>query len=226
MYINSKRKIKTSIGDLNSVDVCGNPITVSTNTEKAEVLGDFFSSVFTVEKELNSSSIPFEPCHSSIKQLIFDEQIILDKLNKINITKSPGPDGLHPRILYELRYELLEPLTILFQSSYQLRKLPDDWKIGHVTAVYKKGNKSDPSNYRPISLTSIICKLMESIIRDHIMHFSLRIRTLAINSTVLLKADLLDDWTTQLDSGDRSMSYTLTLLMHLILSLTRDYYSH
>jgi len=40
--------------------------------------------------------------------------------------------------------------------------------IGHVTAVYKKGNKGDPSNYRPINLTSIICKLMESIIRDYI----------------------------------------------------------
>jgi len=87
----------------------------------------FFPSVFTVEKELNSSYIQFEPCHSVIKQLIFNEQIILDKLNKINITKSPEPDGLHPRILYELRYELLEPLTILFQSSYQLGKLLDDW---------------------------------------------------------------------------------------------------
>ena len=81
-YINSKRKIKTGIEGLNSVGVCGNPIAVSTNTEKAEVLGDFFSSLFTVEKELNSSSIPFEPCHSPIKQLIFNEQIIFDKLNK------------------------------------------------------------------------------------------------------------------------------------------------
>jgi len=65
-HINSKRKIKTSIGDLNSVDVYGYPITVSTNIEKAEVLGDFFSSVFTVEKQLNSSFIQFEPCHSPI----------------------------------------------------------------------------------------------------------------------------------------------------------------
>ena len=93
--------------------MCGNPITVSTNIEKPEVLRDFSTSVFTVEKQLNSSSIPFEPCHSPIKQLIFNEQIILDKLNKINITKSPGPDGLHPRISYKLRYELLELITIL-----------------------------------------------------------------------------------------------------------------
>jgi len=74
--------------------------------------------------------------------LDFNEQFILDELNKINITKSPGPDGgIHPRVLNELRYELLEPLNILFDSSYKLGKLPDEWKIGHVTAVYKKGNK-------------------------------------------------------------------------------------
>ena len=66
------------------------------------------------------------------------------KLNKLNISKSPGPDGIHPRVLFELRYELLEPLNILFESSYKLGKLPVEWKLGHVTAVYKKGNKGDP----------------------------------------------------------------------------------
>jgi len=102
-YINIKRKkIKSNIGHLNSVDVVGNPITVSTNAEKAKILGNLFSVVFTVEKELNNSSIPFKPCHYPITQLVFNKQLILDKLNKLNINKSPGPDGLHQRILYEL----------------------------------------------------------------------------------------------------------------------------
>jgi len=61
----------------------------------------------------------------------------------------------------------------------------------HITAVYKKGNKSDPSNYRPIRLTSIICKLMESIIRDHNYEFFLQIPTLVLNNMALSKADLL-----------------------------------
>jgi len=69
---------------------------VSSNVEKAEVLGKFFSSVFTVEEEQSSSSLPVKPCHSPIRQLVFNEQIILDKLNKLNISKSPGPDGIHP----------------------------------------------------------------------------------------------------------------------------------
>jgi len=80
------------------------------------------------------------PCHSFIEQLIFSEQTILDRLNKLKITKSLGPDGIHPCILYELRYELLEPLKIVFHTSIKLEKLPEDWKIGHI-AVYKKGNK-------------------------------------------------------------------------------------
>ena len=68
-----------------------------------------------------------------IRELVFNEQIILEKLNKLNISKSLGPDGIHPRVLFELRYELLEPLNILFESSYKLGKLPDEWKLGHVT---------------------------------------------------------------------------------------------
>jgi len=88
--------------------------------------------------------------------LVFNEQIILDKLNKVNISKSPGPNGILPRVLFELWYELLEQLNIVFESSCKLGKLPDEWKLGNVTAVEKKGNKGDPSNYRPISLTSII----------------------------------------------------------------------
>ena len=63
------------------------------------------------------------------------------------------------------------PLKILFDTSYKLNQLPTDWKTGHITAIFKKGNKCDPSNYRSISLTSIICKIMESLIRDHIMNF-------------------------------------------------------
>ena len=52
-------------------------------------------------------------CHSPIRELVFNEQIILKKLNKLNISKSPGPDGIHPRVLFELRYELLELLNIV-----------------------------------------------------------------------------------------------------------------
>jgi len=71
-YINSKRKTKTGIGELYNVDVSGNSVTVSGDIEKAEVLGKFFSSVFTVEEEQSRLS-PVKPCHSPIRQLVFNE---------------------------------------------------------------------------------------------------------------------------------------------------------
>ena len=52
-------------------------------------------------------------------------------------------------------------------------KLPSDWKLAEVTAIFKKGAKTDRGNYRPISLTSVCCKLLESLIRDHAMCYLL-----------------------------------------------------
>ena len=83
-----------------------------------------------------------------------------------NLNPNPGPDKLHSRILKELYSVLDKPLTILFQNTLKKGKLPDEWKHAIVTAIFKKGDKRKPNNYRPVSLTCIICKIIESIIRD------------------------------------------------------------
>jgi len=93
-------------------------------------------------------------------------------LGKLKLNKSPGPDLLHPRVLYEVRNELVGPLTCLFNKSMSLGVLPDEWKTSIVSVLHKKGKKDCIENYRPISLTCICCKIMESIIRDIVMnHF-------------------------------------------------------
>ena len=74
----------------------------------------------------------------------------------------------NPRILYETRNEIVHPLKILYETCYNSGSLPSDWRTGNIVAVHKTGNKNDPANYRPISLTCVICKIMESIIRDSI----------------------------------------------------------
>ena len=71
------------------------------------------------------------------------------------------------RILYETRDVIAYPLFLIFNKSLETRKLPGDWKLAEVTAIYKKGSKHDRSNYRPVSLTSVCCKILESLIRDH-----------------------------------------------------------
>ena len=88
----------------------------------------------------------------------------------MNPNKSPGPDKIYSRVLKELHEELTEPLTIIFKKSLQEGILPGNWKHSVVTAIFKKGDKSSPNNYRPVSLTSVVCKIMESLVRDAIQH--------------------------------------------------------
>ena len=137
---------------------------------KSEIFNTYFSSVFV--KELDTD---FEPLKSQsntfpMEDLIIDANDIVKRLKILNINKSPGPDEIHPRILYEARSEIACALKIMFDISLQTHEVPFDWRAGNISPIFKKGSRCEASNYRPISLTSITCKLFESIIRDHIVH--------------------------------------------------------
>ena len=95
--------------------------------------------------------------------------MVLDALKGINTNKSCGPDMLHPRLLAELADTIASPVAILFNATLKHGVLPKDWKQAFVTPIYKKGSRHLPENYRPISLTSILCKIMERFIRDNII---------------------------------------------------------
>ena len=87
-------------------------------------------------------------------------------LNSLNSSKSPGPDQIHPRILKELSVEISYPLVKLFHKTLAEGKIPHEWKLAEVRPIFKKGVRSSPNNYRPVSLTCIICKVFESFIRN------------------------------------------------------------
>ena len=92
-----------------------------------------------------------------------------EKLKHLNIYKSTRPDLLHPRILQTLEDSLSAPLTYIFNSSAETGIIPVDWKSANVTAIHKKGSIQEPGNYRPISLTSVVCKTMGRLVKERLI---------------------------------------------------------
>ncbi len=169
-YVNSKLKSRENIADLHT-----DTGMASTDQDKANVLSGFFKQVFTNE---DTSIIPeFEErvTAEALEDVMFTEEDILKLLKEININKSQGPDLLHPRLLFEARELITKPLFIIFRKSIDTGILPREWKEADISPIYKnKGNKHEATNYRPVSLTSVVCKLLEKLIRkDIIAHMKL-----------------------------------------------------
>ena len=91
------------------------------------------------------------------------------KLNNLKPFSAPGPDGLRPSLLKDLSTDLCLPLAIMFQKSIDEQSVPKEWKNANIPPIFKKGSKLVAGNYRPVSLTSVICKVMESLIGDKIV---------------------------------------------------------
>jgi hypothetical protein len=168
-YANSKRKTKTGISELKFKSEEGEERKTTTDKEKAEVLASFFSSVFTIEPvgDLPLMS-PIEVKQECIEKT-FKESEILKLLQNLDVNKSCGPDGLHPNMLKELSATISKPITIIFNWSMCQGLVPQLWKEGNITALFKKEDKAEPGNYRPVSLTSVVCKTMEKLVREIIV---------------------------------------------------------
>ena len=184
---------------------------VMDENEKSDIFGRFFSSVFVKEPEW-TWILDHEEKSRIIKELelTITKEIITKKLHDLNINKSPGTDNLHPKIFKELAQVIVEPLFIILNLSIQLNKTPAAWKSASITPIYKnKGDKDITENYRPVILTSIACKIMESIVRDAMLDYlksngiptNKQFGFLSGRSTVLQLLMVMDKWTKILDKG-------------------------
>ena len=88
---------------------------------------------------------------------------------KTNITRSCGPDELHPRMLKELAVKMATPMTKLFNQSLFRGEVPKEWKMANVSPIFKKGSRKVAAKYCPVSLISISCKIMEAAVRETIL---------------------------------------------------------
>jgi len=168
-YMRSKCKTKTHIGKLtDSMGHCLGGV-----SEIVDEFNNYFSSVFTKE---DTSNVPepvtiFQgPDSERLLKIDFSVEEITKKLAKLRSDKSGGPDDMSPRLLLNIHEEIGRPLQIVFEKSMEEGIVPDDWKCANVCPIYKKGNRDSVENYRPVSLTSQVCKVFESLVRDKMVH--------------------------------------------------------
>ena len=164
-YMKSNTSNRQSVGPLKE----GNTI-VTDDTKMSNILNSFFSSVFTDENLIN---IPdperIYSGHEPLTSVTFLQDKVKEKIDKLKASSAAGPDKFYPRTLKEISDFICHPLTIIFTRSLKEGIVPEDWRKANVAPIFKSGTKSTAGNYRPISLTCVLCKVMESIIRDQIV---------------------------------------------------------
>ena len=136
--------------------------------DMVEVLNEQFSSVFTREKLGSLDSDNMIRSSEILENIDIEQGIIRKHILELNVRKATGPDEIHTRVLREGVDSITEALRLIFNRSLRFVEIPQDWKLANVIPIFKKGRKEDASNYRPVSLTCIVCKILEKIIKGSI----------------------------------------------------------
>ena len=164
-YVKQRTKYRPSIGPLK--DRSGR--VVQEERAMVDLFNEFFSSVFTRE---DVSIIP-EPQQQNQRDMLSDVKIttkkVKEKIRKLRKGAAAGPDKIGSKLLHELIEEVSSPLATDMRKTLEDGAVPEDWRMANVKPIYKKGAKHSPGNYHPVSLTSVCCKMMESILKDDIV---------------------------------------------------------
>ena len=145
-------------------DICLDPI------GKANLLNSTFAKVFLKEDSptfVPSLNTNFHITPQSLNSI--SKQDISNAIRRMKKSVSQTPDSIPSFFIHKTASQLVKPLYLIFNYSISTGSIPELWKKAIVIPIYKKGKKSLATNYRPISLTSVICRLLERIIHSQML---------------------------------------------------------
>ena len=148
-FIRSKSKVKENVTKVRK----SNGELSRNDKETANTFNKAFQSVYVTEDDVNLPDFTIDEEVPILEEIEVTESMVDNLLKKTNPNKAMGPDGVHPKILKECHSELAKPITIIIKESLSNGMVPALWVVAKVCPVYKKGDKADPLNYRPVSLT-------------------------------------------------------------------------
>ena len=163
-YVRNRTKNRAGVGPLKE----GAGQLVSDSKEMADMLNRYFSSVFTSERD-EPPVVQEMFVRNRLENITVTAKKVREKILALKPDSAPGPDGLTGHLLQGLVDEVSPVLAQIFSKSLEEGEVPADWRSANVTPIFKKGARTKQENYRPVSLTSIPCKIMESIVRDGLM---------------------------------------------------------
>ena len=142
--------------------------TLESDKEVADEFNNYFCSVFSREDVSNIPEVSIRNVERLDRMEITGDKV-RNSLLRLRADKSSGVDGMSPRLLVSIVEEICDPLVMLFRKSMERGSVPEDWRRANIVPIFKAGSRSKAENYRPVSLTSQICKVFEGLIRDVIV---------------------------------------------------------
>jgi len=139
--------------------------------KKLKYLTIFFAGVFTDDNGKQPTIDSRLEGATHLENILFTPSAVQRTLQNLKPTSSAGPDQIPNLLLKSLAFELSHPLCHIFDMSFKCQQLPQVWKHAFVTPVFKNGTTCEANNYRPISLTSTCCRVMERIINKQLLDY-------------------------------------------------------
>ena len=165
------KKLYKHIGSLSNStripDVLHNENITSTKSEdKCNMFNSFFSQQFSDSSDYRTHVNYNRNNPSDCNNTYFMESDVFKVLKNLDPSKACGPDNIEGIVLKKCRFSLSKPLSLLFNSCFHAGDIPAEWKDANVVPIHKKSAKNDVRNYRPISLTCLVMKVFENLVRD------------------------------------------------------------